>query len=291
MTIQWFPGHMAKARREVTEQLKMVDCVFELLDARIPYSSSNPMISDIIKDKPRVVLLNKMDMADPGETKKWLQHFEAEGVYPVMLDAKNGKNLNMVVKAAEAVTKEKFERLAAKGLRPRAIRAMIVGIPNVGKSTLINRLAKKSIAKTGNTPGVTKKQQWIKVGKTLELLDTPGILWPKFEDQVVGKKLSLTGAIKDSIIHLDEVAIYGLEFIQQYELETLNKHYNIQVEADSPYIDIFDAIGMSRGMKNKGNEIDYESVVELVVREIRNAKVGRYTFDRVKELESTDEAE
>lgn len=291
LTIQWFPGHMAKARREVTEQLKMVDCVFELLDARIPYSSSNPMISDIIKDKPRVVLLNKMDMADPRETAKWMKHFEAEGVYPVALDAKNGKNLNMVIKAAEAVTKEKFERLAAKGLRPRAIRAMIVGIPNVGKSTLINRLAKKSLAKTGNMPGVTKKQQWIKVGKTLELLDTPGILWPKFEDQVVGKKLSLTGAIKDSIVHLDEVAIYGLEYMQMHDLETLNKHYNITIEENDPYLEIFDQIGRSRGMKNKGNEIDYESVIELVVRDIRNAKVGRYTFDRVEEVGQPDETE
>ncbi|GGA96766.1 ribosome biogenesis GTPase YlqF [Macrococcus hajekii] len=290
MTIQWFPGHMAKARREVTEQLKMVDCVFELLDARIPYSSSNPMISDIIKDKPRVVLLNKMDMADPRETKKWMQHIEQTGAYPVMIDSKNGKNLNMVVKAAEEVTKEKFERLAAKGLRPRAIRAMIVGIPNVGKSTLINRLAKKTIAKTGNTPGLTKKQQWIKVGKTLELLDTPGILWPKFEDQIVGKKLSLTGAIKDTIVHLDEVAIYGLEYLQQHDINTLNKHYNIQIEADDPYLTIFDQIGLSRGMKNKGNEIDYESVIELVVRDIRNAKIGRYTFDRVEEL-AADEAE
>ncbi len=294
MTIQWFPGHMAKARREVTEQLKMVDCVFELLDARIPYSSRNPMIDEVIKDKPRVVLLNKMDMADPRETQKWMSHFEKQGIYPVMLDAKNGKNLDKVVKAAEHVTKEKFDRLAAKGLRPRAIRAMIVGIPNVGKSTLINRLAKKSIAKTGNTPGVTKKQQWIKVGKVLELLDTPGILWPKFEDQLVGKKLSLTGAIKDNIVHLDEVAIYGLEFVQTYDLATLNKHYNIEVTADAPYIQLFDAIGKSRGMKNKGGEVDYESVIELVIREIRNAKFGRYTFDRVDELnqnaELSDEA-
>lgn len=174
MAIQWFPGHMAKARREVTEQLKLVDVVFELVDARIPYSSRNPMIDEVIKDKPRVVLLNKMDMANLNETKKWMQFFEDKGFYPVLIDSKNGKNLSQVTKAAEIVTQEKFDRMRQKGLRPRAIRAMIVGIPNVGKSTLINRLAKKSIAKTGNMPGVTKKQQWIKVGKTLELLDTPG---------------------------------------------------------------------------------------------------------------------
>lgn len=289
MAIQWFPGHMAKARREVTEQLKLVDVVFELVDARIPYSSRNPMIDEVIKDKPRVVLLNKMDMANLNETKKWMSYFEEQGFYPVLIDSKNGKNLSQVTKAAEIVTQEKFERMKQKGLRPRAIRAMIVGIPNVGKSTLINRLAKKSIAKTGNMPGVTKKQQWIKVGKTLELLDTPGILWPKFEDQTVGKKLSLTGAIKDSIVHLDEVAIYGISFLQERDLNTFNKHYNIDVTADTPYIEVFDAIGRSRGLKLKGNEIDYESVVELLIRDIRNEKIGKYTFDHISMLEVDDE--
>lgn len=280
---------MAKARREVTEQLKLVDVVFELVDARIPYSSRNPMIDEVIKDKPRVVLLNKMDMANLNETKKWMSYFEEQGFYPVLIDSKNGKNLSQVTKAAEIVTQEKFERMKQKGLRPRAIRAMIVGIPNVGKSTLINRLAKKSIAKTGNMPGVTKKQQWIKVGKTLELLDTPGILWPKFEDQTVGKKLSLTGAIKDSIVHLDEVAIYGISFLQERDLNTFNKHYNIDVTADTPYIEVFDAIGRSRGLKLKGNEIDYESVVELLIRDIRNEKIGKYTFDHISMLEVDDE--
>lgn len=285
MTIQWFPGHMAKARREVTEQLKMVDCVFELLDARIPYSSSNPMIEEVIKDKPRVVLLNKMDMANPIETQKWIEYFKKQGVVAVAIDAKNSKNLNAVVKAAELVTKEKMGRLAQKGLRPRAIRAMIVGIPNVGKSTIINRLAKKTIAKTGNTPGLTKKQQWIKVGKTLELLDTPGILWPKFEDEFVGKKLSLTGAIKDQIVHLDEVAIYGLQYLQTHDLDRLNSHFHIKVDSDTPYIEVFDAIGLSRGLKQRGNDIDYDQVVEHVVREIRGAKLGKYSFDEVRMLE------
>ena len=289
MAIQWFPGHMAKARREVSEQLKLVDVVFELVDARIPYSSRNPMIDEVIKDKPRVVLLNKMDMANLNETKKWMQFFEDKGFYPVLIDSKNGKNLSQVTKAAEIVTQEKFDRMRQKGLRPRAIRAMIVGIPNVGKSTLINRLAKKSIAKTGNMPGVTKKQQWIKVGKTLELLDTPGILWPKFEDQTVGKKLSLTGAIKDSIVHLDEVAIYGILFLQERDLATFNKHYNIDVTADTPYLEVFDAIGRSRGLKLKGNEIDYESVVELIIRDIRNEKIGKYTFDHISMLEENNE--
>lgn len=289
MAIQWFPGHMAKARREVTEQLKLVDCVFELVDARIPYSSRNPMIDEVIKDKPRVVLLNKMDMANLQETAKWENFFREKGYVPVLIDSKQGKNLDKVIRAAEEVTKEKFERMKQKGLRPRAIRAMIVGIPNVGKSTLINRLAKKTIAKTGNMPGVTKKQQWIKVGKSLELLDTPGILWPKFEDQLVGKKLSLTGAIKDSIVHLDEVAIYGIQFMQQHDLQKLNQHYNIQVESDTPYIEVFDAIGRSRGLKARGNEIDYEAVVEVIIREIRNNKINRYTFDIKSEMNEDHE--
>ncbi|RXK18972.1 ribosome biogenesis GTPase YlqF [Macrococcus sp. DPC7161] len=289
MAIQWFPGHMAKARREVTEQLKLVDCVFELVDARIPYSSRNPMIDEVIKDKPRVVLLNKMDMANLQETAKWENFFREKGYVPVLIDSKQGKNLDKVIRAAEEVTKEKFERMKQKGLRPRAIRAMIVGIPNVGKSTLINRLAKKTIAKTGNMPGVTKKQQWIKVGKSLELLDTPGILWPKFEDQLVGKKLSLTGAIKDSIVHLDEVAIYGVQFMQQHDLQKLNQHYNIQVESDTPYIEVFDAIGRSRGLKARGNEIDYEAVVEVIIREIRNNKINRYTFDIKSEMNEDNE--
>lgn len=284
MAIQWYPGHMAKAKREVSEQLKKVDVVFELVDARIPYSSRNPMIDEVIKQKPRVVILNKKDMTNLKELEKWEQYFEEKGYYPVAVDAKHGKNLKDVEKAAIQATKEKFDREKAKGLRPRAIRAMIVGIPNVGKSTLINKLANRSIAQTGNTPGVTKQQQWIKVGTSLQLLDTPGILWPKFEDEEVGKKLSLTGAIKDSIVHLDEVAIYGLQFMIEKDLEGLKKHYNIDVDEEAGILEWFDAIGRRRGLLQKGNEVDYEAVIELIIYEIRNAKIGTYCFDIYKEM-------
>ncbi|AGZ26567.1 MULTISPECIES: ribosome biogenesis GTPase YlqF [Staphylococcus] len=284
MAIQWYPGHMAKAKREVSEQLKKVDVVFELVDARIPYSSRNPMIDEVIKQKPRVVILNKKDMTNLKELEKWEQYFEKKGYYPVAVDAKHGKNLKDVEKAAIQATKEKFEREKAKGLRPRAIRAMIVGIPNVGKSTLINKLANRSIAQTGNKPGVTKQQQWIKVGTSLQLLDTPGILWPKFEDEEVGKKLSLTGAIKDSIVHLDEVAIYGLQFMIEKDLDGLKKHYNIDVDEQSEILEWFDAIGRRRGLLQKGNEVDYEAVIELIIYEIRNAKIGTYCFDIYKEM-------
>ena len=237
MVIQWYPGHMAKAKREVSEQLKKVDVVFELVDARIPYSSRNPMIDEVIQQKPRVVILNKKDMANLKELEKWESYFKEKRFYPVAIDAKHGKGLKQVEQTAIKATKEKFEKEKQKGLKPRAIRAMIVGIPNVGKSTLINKLANKSIAKTGNTPGVTKQQQWIKVGQSLQLLDTPGILWPKFEDQLVGKKLSVTGAIKDSIVHLDEVAIYALDFMKAHDYDGLIQHYKIDVSKEAENIE------------------------------------------------------
>lgn len=286
MAIQWYPGHMAKAKRQVSEQLKKVDVVFELVDARIPYSSRNPMIDDVIKQKPRVVILNKKDMTNLKELEKWEIYFKNEGFYPVAVDAKHGKNHKNVEVEAIKATQEKFDREKAKGLKPRAIRAMIVGIPNVGKSTLINKLAKRSIAETGNKPGVTKQQQWIKVGKSLQLLDTPGILWPKFEDEEVGKKLSLTGAIKDSIVHLDEVAIYGLNFMIKHDVSALKRHYNIDTHEDAEILDWFDAIGRRRGLLQKGNEVDYESVIELIINDMRNAKIGTYCFDILKEMKS-----
>ena len=211
MTIQWFPGHMAKARREVTENLKIVDIVFELVDARLPLSSRNPMIDEVIHQKTRLLILNKVDMADEAETRKWIAYFAKEGP-AVAINSLEGKGLQAVIKLAKEILKPKWERMKSRGIKPRAIRAMIVGIPNVGKSTLINRFAKKNIAKTGNTPGVTKAQQWIKVEKEIELLDTPGILWPKFEDQEVGYKLALTGAIKDAVTNMEDLAIYGFDF-------------------------------------------------------------------------------
>ncbi|KMR13956.1 GTPase, partial [Staphylococcus aureus] len=229
-------------------------------------------------------ILNKKDMSNLNEMSKWEQFFIDKGYYPVSVDAKHGKNLKKVEAAAIKATAEKFEREKAKGLKPRAIRAMIVGIPNVGKSTLINKLAKRSIAQTGNKPGVTKQQQWIKVGNALQLLDTPGILWPKFEDEEVGKKLSLTGAIKDSIVHLDEVAIYGLNFLIQNDLARLKSHYNIEVPEDAEIIAWFDAIGKKRGLIRRGNEIDYEAVIELIIYDIRNAKIGNYCFDIFKDM-------
>ncbi|MFJ7365449.1 ribosome biogenesis GTPase YlqF [Peribacillus frigoritolerans] len=278
MTIQWFPGHMAKARREVTEKLKLIDIIFELVDARIPASSRNPMIDEIIQHKPRVILLNKADMADPAKTNMWLEHYKSQGKTAIAINSQAGNGLNQITTASKNLLKEKYERMESRGIKPRAIRAMIVGIPNVGKSTLINRLAKKNIAKTGNTPGVTKAQQWIKVGKELELLDTPGILWPKFEDQEVGLKLALTGAIKDTILNLHEVSLYGLRFLEKEYPERLKSRYNLGVIPQET-LELFDAVGKFRGCLASGGFIDYDKTAELVVREVRSEKMGPLTFE------------
>ncbi|SFA74310.1 MULTISPECIES: ribosome biogenesis GTPase YlqF [unclassified Bacillus (in: firmicutes)] len=284
MTIQWFPGHMAKARREVTEKLKLVDIIFELIDARIPYSSRNPMIDEIIQHKPRLVLLNKADMADRHATKQWIEYFAEKDVKAIAINAQAGEGLKEIVQAAEAVLKEKFDRLKAKGVKkPRAIRAMIVGIPNAGKSTLINRLAKKNIAKTGNTPGVTKAQQWIKVGKELELLDTPGILWPKFEDQEVGMKLAVTGAIKDTLLNLQDLVVFSLRFLEKRYPERLKERFKLEAVPEN-IVEMFDHIGVLRGCLKAGGIVDYDKVSELVIREIRSEKFGPLTFERPEDF-------
>ncbi|KGR73874.1 ribosome biogenesis GTPase YlqF [Ureibacillus sinduriensis] len=282
MTIQWFPGHMAKARREVQEKLKLVDIIFELIDARLPLSSRNPMIDQVINQKPRLLILNKADMADENETRKWVQYFADQGHTAVAINSLEGKGLQKVTKAAQEILAEKWERMRAKGMKPRAIRAMIVGIPNVGKSTLINRLAKKNIAKTGNMPGVTKSQQWIKVGKEIELLDTPGILWPKFEDQEVGLKLALTGAIKDTIINMEDLAVYGLQFLSIHYPNRMEERYGLTAIHDQ-LVDTFDHIGKRRKVFGQGGEIDYDQVAEIIVRDIRNQHFGKITFDIVDE--------
>lgn len=283
MSINWFPGHMAKARREVEENLKKVDVVIEILDARIPHSSHNPMMDEITRHKPRVVVLNKVDMADPKATEAWVSKFKSEGKYPVALDGRHNQIIKKIEPLAVKATAEIFERMEKKGIGRRAIRAMIIGIPNVGKSTVINNIARKKGAKTGNTPGVTKQQQWIKAGERMELLDTPGILWPKFEDETTGRKLALTGAIKDTVVPLDEVAIYGMEFLMEHDLERFNRFYNIDVSPEDGIVEVFDAIGRSRGLKAGGNEINYEAVTNRLIYDIRNGKIGRYTFDMVEE--------
>jgi ribosome biogenesis GTPase A len=280
LTIQWFPGHMAKARRQVTEKLKLIDIIFELVDARLPLSSRNPMIDEIIQHKPRLVLLNKADMADKQITKEWIHYFQEKNITALAINSHTGTGMKEIVTAAQGILAEKFERYKARGAKPGAIRAMIVGIPNVGKSTLINRLAKKNIAKTGNTPGVTKAQQWIKVGKELELLDTPGILWPKFEDQEVGQKLALTGAIKDAVLNLEDVALFGINFLEEKYPARLKEWLKIEGELPQDTVEKFDLIGEKKGLFMGNREIDYDKVTDLIIRDIRNEKFGPLSLER-----------
>jgi ribosome biogenesis GTPase A len=280
LTIQWFPGHMAKARRQVTEKLKLIDIIFELVDARLPLSSRNPMIDEIIQHKPRLVLLNKADMADKQVTKEWIHYFQEKNITALAINSHTGTGMKEIVTAAQGILAEKFERYKARGAKPGAIRAMIVGIPNVGKSTLINRLAKKNIAKTGNTPGVTKAQQWIKVGKELELLDTPGILWPKFEDQEVGQKLALTGAIKDAVLNLEDVALFGINFLEEKYPARLKEWLKIEGELPQDTVEKFDLIGEKKGLFMGNREIDYDKVTDLIIRDIRNEKFGPLSLER-----------
>lgn len=280
MTIQWFPGHMAKARREVSEKIKYVDIVFELIDARLPLSSRNPMMDQIVQQKPRLILLNKGDLADKEQNQKWQHYFQEKGYHTLVINAQQNKGVNKIVPEAKKALKEKIDRERAKGVKPRAIRAMCIGIPNVGKSTLMNRLVGKKIAQTGNKPGVTKGQQWLRSGTDLELLDTPGILWPKFEDQEIGKKLALTGAIKDQLLHLDGLSIYGLTFFSRFYPERLVERYKLtEEETGLPGAELLMLISQKRGFKD-----DYDRASEMIIQEIRSSKLGPYTLDRWEEL-------
>lgn len=282
MPIQWYPGHMAKAKREFQEKLNLVDVVFELVDARIPHSSRNPDLDSIIGEKPRVVILMKTDLADPEQTEKWLTHFRAEGDQAIAIDAQDGKGFRIVQEAAKRALEEDRAKRKEKGMKQRAIRAISVGIPNVGKSTLINRMARRNVAQTGNKPGVTRAQQWIKYGKEMEMLDTPGILWPKFEDQEVGKRLALTGAIKDRLLHMDDIALYGMEKLREYYPGAMAKRYGFdeELEREEPLPELLMMISERRGFRD-----EYDRAAEMIVFEIRRGKLGRVTFDRIEEIE------
>lgn len=278
MTIQWFPGHMAKARKEIVEKLKIIDIIIELLDARIPISSRNPMINEIVMQKPRLVLLNKYDLADPKIVKKWIDYFHQEGLEAIPISSSNGKGIANITKQSENLIKEKREKMISRGINPRPVRAMILGIPNVGKSTLINRLASRHIANTGDRPGITKGQQWIKVGNSIDLLDTPGILWPKFEDKQVGYRLAATNAIKDELFHFDEIALFIIEYFRKNYPEYLEKRYNLSVISEDN-IEIINEIGKRRGCLIPGGEIDFDKTSELIVRDLRTGKLGQFCLE------------
>jgi ribosome biogenesis GTPase A len=285
LSIQWFPGHMTRARRQIQEQLKLIDAVIELVDARLPLSSRNPMIDEILQGKPRLIILNKADLADGEVTREWLEYFKKRGHVAFPVDASTGTGIREIPTQLKLLLKAKIDKQISKGINPRAIRALIVGIPNVGKSTLINRLAGRSIALTGDRPGVTKGQQWIKVGKEMELLDTPGILWPKFEDMNVGYRLAVTGAIKEEILNVEDVAFFGLKYIAKYYWTPLQERFELQsvqpTESDNPdeIVAIMEEIGRKRGCIVSGGRVDLEKSCRIILRELRAGKLGRISME------------
>jgi ribosome biogenesis GTPase A len=284
MTIQWFPGHMTRARREIQEKLKQIDVVIELLDARIPLSSRNPMIDEILKDKPRLVVLNKSDLADPVVTEAWVAFFEKETLKALPIDAASGFQVKDIIPRCKELASHKIEAQIRKGMKPRPVRALIVGIPNVGKSTLINQLAGKKIAATGDRPGITKGQQWIKVGKEMDLLDTPGILWPKFEDQLVGLKLAATGAIREEILHLDEIAFYLTKQLIIHYPQALRERYGLaelpgDLEDNQAIVDVMETVGRKRGAIMSGGRVDLEKASSVLLRDTRSGKLGRVSLE------------
>ncbi|KAB3531405.1 ribosome biogenesis GTPase YlqF [Alkaliphilus serpentinus] len=287
MNINWFPGHMKKTRELLKEQLKLVDVVFELLDARIPFSSKNPEIDQMIGSKPRVVVLNKADLADEGATTKWIHYYKSKNITAIPVNTISGKGLRNVIQQAEEATKEKREALLKKGRRNRAIRIMMVGIPNVGKSSMINQLAGKKSAQTGDRPGVTKGKQWIRLKGNMELLDTPGILWPKFEDQDVAMKLAYTGAIKDEIMDIETLALKLIEVLIPLHMDKLMERYSLKEVPETP-LETMNEIARVRGCLIKGGEIDFSRVANIILDEFRGGKIGRITLEYPEEVNITN---
>lgn len=282
MNINWYPGHMKKTIDNIKSSLKLVDIVGEIIDARIPISSKNPVIDKILENKPRIMILNKSDMANEGETKKWQSYYKSKGYGVVIIDALHSKGLDKIYSRAKDLLEEKFKKLEEKNIQSKTIRMMIVGIPNVGKSTFINNIAKRKSAKIGDRPGVTKQVQWIKTNNDLELLDTPGVLWPKFEEERVGLNLAFTGAIKDEIMDIENLAFKFIEVLNSIDKNILKNRYDLEDEDFEETIITMDKIAIRRGAILKKGEIDYFKVANLILDDFRKVKLGRIT------LETTD---
>ena len=278
MNIQWYPGHMTKTRRQIEADLKQVDAVCEIVDARIPVSSRNPDIDAICGNKPRIMILNRMDLADPDATKRWAEHFKSKGMAVVVTDCKSRKGISSFQPAVRSVLKEKIARDAARGMN-RPLRVMIVGIPNVGKSTLINQISGRKGARAENRPGVTRGKQWVTVENSLLLLDTPGILWPKFEDPDVGMMLAYTGAVKDGILDVEELACNLIRLLWERYPVALNERYNIPPDADVPGYELLEMAGRKRGFLLARGEINTERMAQVLLEEYRNGKLGRFTLE------------
>lgn len=277
MHFQWYPGHMTKAKRMMQEDMKLIDLVIELVDARIPQSSRNPDIDQLGKNKARLIILNKADLADERYNEQWIRYFKKKGYFVVSANARSGAGLKSVHSVVAQACKEKTDRDRKRGILNRPVRAMVVGIPNVGKSTFINSYAKKACTKTGNKPGVTKGKQWIRLNKTLELLDTPGILWPKFEDQTVGLKLAWIGSIKEELLNIEELSLELIKFLLENYKNIINERYHIEEQPDS--VKVLEEIARSRRCIQKGEELDLEKAASFVLEEFRNGKLGRVTLE------------
>ena len=278
MNIQWYPGHMTKTRRQIEADLKQVDAVCEIVDARIPVSSRNPDIDAICGSKPRIIVLNRMDLADPAATKAWTSYFKSKGMAVVVTDCKSRKGISDFTPAARIACKEKLERDAARGMN-RPLRVMVVGIPNVGKSTLINQISGRKGAKAENRPGVTRGKQWVTVDNGLLLLDTPGILWPKFEDPEMGMMLAYTGAVKDGILDIEELACRLIELLHRRYPEALKERYKLEAELGTPGWELLQLAGRKRGYLVSGGEINTERMAQVLVDEYRSGKLGRFTLE------------
>ena len=283
MHFQWYPGHMTKAKRQMQEDIKLIDLIIELVDARIPISSRNPDIDELGKHKSRLILMNKADLADAKRTEIWNSYFKSKGYFVVCIDARSKTGMKLIQNEIMEACKEKMERDRRRGIKNRPVRAMVVGIPNVGKSTFINTFAGKACTKTGNKPGVTKGKQWIRLNKNVELLDTPGILWPKFEDQTVGLKLALTGSIKDEILNVDELAMLFLEQVLPDYPGILTNRYEIEENKEAAVM--LEEIAKKRNCRKKGDELDYSKAAALLIDEFRSGKLGRITIELPKEWE------
>ena len=280
-SIQWFPGHMTKTRRQIEKSLKLVDAVAEIVDARIPVSSRNPVLDKIIQNKPRIVLLNKCDMADPVQTSRWIESYRSQGIAAIAIDCRTGKNLQGLIPAVRELLKDRIAAWNAKGMTGRVIRVMVVGVPNVGKSSLINKLSRNSKADVADRPGVTRSNQWFTIGKGFELLDTPGVLWPKFEDPEVGEHLAFTGAVKDDVVDTEHLASRLLEILAKKYPGSLKQRYKMD-DADldgKQGWEILETIGRKRGMLVSGGEVKTERAAAAVLDEFRGAKIGRITLE------------